>query len=119
MRLASFAEFRDYCLSLKGETLHTEARNKPFSVEVDGSALWFVPLSSGKRRSAKPGKTEQVLSLLNKTGCNSPGSYQAITFHASYIVAVANRYAKRLPEIPVKVRHGGAVAASTTPESTR
>ena len=95
MLLASFTEFLNYCRSLKGETLHTEARNKPFSVEVEGGALWFVPLSSGKRRRADPEKTELVLSQLNKTGSHSPGSFQAITFHASYILAVASRYAKK------------------------
>ena len=94
MLLASFTEFLNYCRSLKGETLHTEARNKPFSVEVEGGALWFVPLSSGKRRRADPEKTELVLVQLNKTGSYSPGSFKAITFHASYILAVASKYAK-------------------------
>lgn len=95
MLLASFPEFLNYCRSLKGETLHTEARNKPFSVEVEGGTLWFVPLSSGKRRRADPEKTELVLAQLNKTGSYSPGSFQAITFHASYILAVASKYAKK------------------------
>ncbi len=95
MLLSSFPEFLNYCSSLKGETLHTEARSKPFSVEVEGSILWFVPLSSGKRRRASPEKTELVLSQLNKTGSYSPSSYQAITFHASYILAVAKKYAKK------------------------
>ncbi|MBI2276491.1 MAG: hypothetical protein HYU74_03995 [Dechloromonas sp.] len=95
MFLASFPEFLNYCRSVRGETLHTGARNKPFSVEVEGGALWFVPLSSGKRRRASPEKTEQVLSLLNKTGSCAPGSYHAITFHASYILAVANKHAKK------------------------
>ena len=94
MLLATFPEFLTYCRSLSGETLHTEARKMPFKVEVQSGALWFVPLSSGKRRRASPEKTEQVLSLLNKTGSRTPGSYQAITFHASYILAVANRHAK-------------------------
>jgi hypothetical protein len=92
--LASFPEFLNYCHSLKGETLYTEARNKPFAVEVEGGALWFVPLSSGKHRRASPEKTEQVLSLLNKTGSCTPGSYHDITFHASYILAVASKHAK-------------------------
>jgi hypothetical protein len=42
-----------------------------------------------------PKKTELVLSQLNKTGSYSPGSYSAITFHASYILAVASKYAKK------------------------
>ncbi len=56
MLLASFPEFLNYCRSLKGETLRTEARSKPFSVEVEGGALWFFPLSSAKRRRASPEK---------------------------------------------------------------
>ena len=95
MPLATFPEFMNYCRSLEGIALHTEAQKKPFSVEVEGGGLWFVPLSSGKRRRASPEKTELVLSQLNKTGSYSPGSYQAITFHASYILAVANRHAKK------------------------
>ena len=95
MLLASFPKFLHYCRTLKGETLHTEARNKPFSVEVEGAVLWFVPLSSGKRRRASPEKPELLLSQLNKPGSYSPGRYHAITFHASYILAVANRHAKK------------------------
>ena len=95
MFLASFPDFLNYCRSLKGEPLHTEARKKPFAVDVAGDAIWFVPLPSGKRRRVNPEKTELVLSQLNKTGSYSPGRYQAITFHASYILAVAHRYAKK------------------------
>ncbi len=93
MSLLSFPEFLNYCRLLRGETLYTEARSKAFSVQVEGGALWFVPISSGKRRRANPEKTENVLSLLGKTGSWSPGSYQDITFHASYILAVAKRHA--------------------------
>lgn len=94
MLLRSFPDFLNYCSSLKGETLHIEARSKPFSVEVEGDALWFIPLSSGKRRRANPERTELVLSQLNKTGDYSPCCYQSLSFHASYILAVANTYAK-------------------------
>lgn len=94
MFLKTFPAFLSYCRSLSGETLYTEARNKAFSVQVEGETLWFVPLSSGKRRRANPVKTEQVLSLLSKAGSWSPGSYQDITFHASYILAIANSHAK-------------------------
>jgi hypothetical protein len=90
--LETFPDFLNYCRSLRGEILHTETRNKPFSVVVEGGMLWFVPLSSGKRRRADPEKTQRVLSLLKNTGSNSPGYYQAITFHASYILAVANKH---------------------------
>jgi hypothetical protein len=74
--------------------LYTKARNKAFSVQVEGETLWFVPTSSGKRRRANPEKTERVLSLLGKIGSPSSGSYKEITFNASYIIAVANQYVK-------------------------
>jgi len=92
--LTTFSDFLNYCRSLKNETLYTGSRNKPFYVEVEGNSLWFVPLSSGTRRRANPEKTELVLSQLNKTDSYSPGSYKSITFHASYILGVANKHAK-------------------------
>lgn len=92
MNLATFTEFLNYCRSLRGETLHTDARNKPFTVLVDGNNLWFVPVSSGKQRKANPQEIEEVLSLYIKTGCSTPGSYHDFSFQSSYILAVANRY---------------------------
>lgn len=94
MLLETFSDFFNYCRSLRGEVLRTEARNKPFSVVVEDGTLWFIPMSSGKRRRADPEKTQRVISLLKNTGSNSPGRYQAITFHASYILAVVNNHAK-------------------------
>ena len=87
--LRSFDSFRSYCHSLKGKVLHTGARTKPFHVEVEGSAVFFIPASSGKRRVANADKTERVLALLAESNEWSPAKYQAITYHASYILAVA------------------------------
>lgn len=92
MYLATYPEFLNYCRSLRGETIHTEARNKPFTVLVDGNNLWFVPVSSGKQRKANPQETEEVLALFIKTGCCTPGSYHDISFQSSYILAVARKH---------------------------
>lgn len=72
--------------------MHTESRNKPFKVDVNTGDLWFIPLSSGKRRKANPEITEMVLSKINKSGCYTPASYHDLTFHASYIVAVVTHF---------------------------
>jgi hypothetical protein len=87
--LKTFESFRNYCHSLKGKVLYTEARGKPFRVETEGSNVFFIPESSGKRRAASSEKTERVLTLLAESSEWSPGMYQAVTYHASYILAVA------------------------------
>jgi hypothetical protein len=99
--LRTFSDFVAYCRSLKGKVLLTGAYAKEFSVDVDGNQLYFVPLSSGKRRRADCKKTERVLTLLAGSMDWSPGSYQLISHHASYILAVArrqlNEHAEALP----------------------
>ena len=85
----SFESFRSYCRTMAGEVLYTGSQAKPFSVAVEGEAVYFVPQSSGTPRRADSEKTERVLALLSESGEWSPGKYQAITFHASYILAVA------------------------------
>ena len=87
--MKTFDSFRDYCRSLKGKVLHTGARAKPFRVEVEGENVFFIPDSSGKRRTANSDKTERVLALLAESNEWTPGTYQAITYHASYILAIA------------------------------
>lgn len=92
MSLKSFADFTAYCRSIEGELLTTLAQSKPFVVEVEGSTPYFVPQSSGRRRRANAEKTEQVLSLLAESNDWSPSKYQAITYHASYILAIAKKH---------------------------
>jgi len=87
--LRSFDSFLDHCRSLSGKILHTGARSKPFSVEVEANTVFFIPQSSGKRRRADSAKTERILALLAESREWSPGQYQAITYHASYILAIA------------------------------
>ena len=87
--LKTFDSFRDYCRSLKGKVLRTGTRERPFRVEVEGGAVFFIPESSGKRRTASSDKIERVLVLLAETNEWTPGTYQAITYHASYILAIA------------------------------
>jgi len=88
--IESFSAFQELCQKLSGETLRTDTHKKPFSVEVNDSNVFFVP-ESGKRRRAHPDKTERVLATLAQSGDWSPGKYQQITFHASYILAIARR----------------------------
>jgi hypothetical protein len=90
--LSSFADFVDYCRRLRGTALETGARGKLFSVTVEGNTVYFIPKSSGKRRRANAEKTERVLKQLTGTSTWAPGDYQAITYHASYILAVARHW---------------------------
>ncbi len=87
--LKTFDSFRSHCRLLEGTVLHTAARNRPFRIEIEGNAVFFIPESSGKRRTANSEKTERVLALLAESNEWSPGKYQTITYHASYILAIA------------------------------
>lgn len=89
--LKTFEEFLKYSQTLHGVTLLTNTREKPFKVSVEGKNLFFVP-SSGKRRRANATKTERVLTLLADSNDWSPGTYQGITFHASYILQVVRHW---------------------------
>lgn len=88
--LNTYSQFLVYCHSLKATPLYTMARNKEFSVETENNTIYFVPKSSGKRRRVDAEKTQAVLSQLSKFNDWSPGTYQPITFHASYILAVVH-----------------------------
>lgn len=91
--ITSYPEFFAYSRRLTGEVLHTGARARPFTVSVSGDALHFVP-ESGKGRRADPERTERVLRQLAESNEWSPGAYQAITYHASYILAVAKHWSE-------------------------
>lgn len=86
--ITSYEDFLLHCRILAGKTLYTGTHHKAFGIELEGDTIWFVPQSSGKRRRCDPDKTTQVLAQFHNTGSDSPGSYQRITFHASYILAV-------------------------------
>lgn len=88
--LNTYSQFLDYCHKLKSTPLYTMARNKEFSIEIENDTIYFVPKTSKKRRRVDAGKTQEVLSQLSKFNDWSPGMYQPITFHASYILAVAH-----------------------------
>lgn len=87
--LKTFDSFLEHSRSLKGKILCTGARAKPFRVDVVGDTVYFIPESSGKRRTANREKTERVLVQLAESNEWAPGTYQAITYHASYILAIA------------------------------
>lgn len=86
--ITTYPEFFAYCRLLNGEVLHTGARARPFTVSVVGDALRFIP-ASGKGRRADPERTERVLRQLAESNEWAPGAYQTITYHASYILAIA------------------------------
>lgn len=89
--LTTYSEFLAYCKSLEGDTLHTMARSKPFTVVVGRDVLQFVPSSKVSRR-ANPIKTENVLKALAESNDWSPSSYMGMTRHSSYILAVAKHW---------------------------
>jgi hypothetical protein len=87
--LKTFNDFTGYCKALDGQPLQTLSKGQLFTVSVEDGNVLFIPSSSGKRRRADKTKTESVLAELAKSRDWSPGSYQSITYHASYILSVA------------------------------
>jgi len=91
-QLTTYQEFFAYCTKISGQPLYTAARRKEFTIRTESDALFFVPKSSGTSRRADHAKTEAVLKMLAESGVVAPGAYQSITYHASYIIAVANHF---------------------------
>ena len=93
--LPTSSEFLNFCRSIEGETLLTQVREKPFSVEVITGLLYFIPSSSGKRRRANLDKISQVVARLSEIDSQLPADYQDITFNASYILEILRQWQAR------------------------
>jgi hypothetical protein len=61
------------------------------------AGLAVTPASSGNQRVIAPRVMEQVCSEFAQTRSLKPGDYQSITFDASYLLTVIDRYL-RTPE---------------------
>ena len=85
-------EFLSFCRSLEGESLLTMYRRAPFTVQVIGDGLVYVPVSTGKPRSHERAYLGRVLRHFDQTGSWRPKDYMPITFCASYTLAVLRLY---------------------------
>ncbi|MDP1637175.1 MAG: hypothetical protein Q8K74_01965 [Candidatus Nitrotoga sp.] len=93
--LPTLTEFRTFCRSIEGEVLLTQARAKPFSVALVAGSLYFIPVSSGKKRKADQAGISQVIVRLSKTGSQVQAQYKDITFNASYILEIIRQWQVR------------------------
>lgn len=76
-----------FARTLRGNTLVTLHRKKPFTVAVIGGALEITP-STGTPRATDRRHIQDLLRRLNETGSFQPGRYVDVTFNASYILAL-------------------------------
>jgi len=68
--------------------LETLARKRPFTVEVHGGDLEYIPLSTLKPRSHERRVIEKTCDRFNKTQSFRPKDYKDITANASYTLAI-------------------------------
>lgn len=80
---------------LEGERLATRARGAVFTLRVLDSGLEVTPESTGRPRVIAPAVIEQVCFEFLQIRSTKPGDYQSITFDASYLLVLIERYLRR------------------------
>ncbi len=78
--------------SLRGQELHTNARNAVFRVDAGPDRLEIIPSSSGKPRKVNREVLDRVCARYESNGSLAPKDYQDITFDSSYLVALIRRH---------------------------
>lgn len=73
------------CRKLNGKTLRTLAGRATFRVEIEGSNLYVVPTSTGKRRLLSTG-SRKAIDRYNESGSLTPSHYQDLTFNSVYVL---------------------------------
>lgn len=85
-------ELKDWAHSIKGTTLETRAQHKKFLFSLDDKGFYYTPESSGIRRRQKNSSIEKFLKRYNEQRYPNPGNYKDSSHHASYLLAVIDRY---------------------------
>ena len=92
MTEATVAELLAFAARLEREQLPTLAGRASFSLRVVAAGIEFVPESTGKPRLVTREMVRRVLDEYRASRSLSPGHYQSITFHASYLLAIIDRF---------------------------
>ena len=95
MTEATVAELLAFASSLEGERLPTLAGRASFSLRLVATGIEFVPASTGKPRLVTREMVRRVLDEYRVSRSLSPAHYQSITFDASYLLAIINRFNRR------------------------
>jgi hypothetical protein len=81
-----------FASGLEGARLTTTARRAGFEVHVVPAGLEITPESTRKPRLVSRDTVQMVLNEYERTRSTRPGKYQHITFDASYLLALVDRY---------------------------
>src|SRR5438132_521676 len=81
-----------FARALDGQTLHTSASNKPFTLRVTAGGLEYTPHSSGQSRPHGRKWLERVCLEFSRTNSFKAGDYHHLSVNASYALAIINQY---------------------------
>lgn len=84
-----------FAQTLEGTQLITHARARPFSLKVIPTGIEFVPESTGEPRRVSTEMVQLVYDEYTRSQSLRPSHYQAITFDASYLLALIDLYVRR------------------------
>ncbi len=77
---------------LRGQELHTKARDAIFRVDARPDRLEIIPSSSGKARYVNREILDQVCQRFESSGSLAPKDYHDITFDSSYLLTLIRRH---------------------------
>lgn len=83
-----------FAATLEGVELSTAARGAIFTVLALPTGLQITPASSGESRLVSREMVHKVCEENQRLGSTRPVDYQAISFDASYLLALLQRYAE-------------------------
>ncbi|MDD4113513.1 MAG: hypothetical protein PHC56_10865 [Herbinix sp.] len=84
--------FIEFVKGLKGQTIYTIAKEKPFTVDVISNGLIYTPFSTMKPRTHIKNFIERVLERFETTESFKPADYHDISVNASYNLALLKMY---------------------------
>ncbi|MCW5940673.1 MAG: hypothetical protein KIS66_00485 [Fimbriimonadaceae bacterium] len=88
----SVEQFHSFVKGLERRPLSTMKQGLPFTVEVVGDAIVYVPSTTKRPRSQPRSRTQMCLDHYEKTGSFNTRGYQKLTANASYFLATLRAY---------------------------
>ncbi|MCM1566078.1 MAG: hypothetical protein NC238_09065 [Dehalobacter sp.] len=90
--IIDYYAFIEFIRGLKGQTIYTMAKEKPFTVDVISNGLIYTPFSTMIPRTHSKNFIERVLERFETTKSLRPADYHDITVNASYNLALLKMY---------------------------
>lgn len=92
MKKITASQLFAFARTLDGETLHTLARKKPFTIHVEADCIRFTSPTIKGPRSLSLEWLEKICDEYSITNSLRPGDYHGITFDSSYAMALISAY---------------------------